>query len=104
MPAALPAGRCGAAHPDDPTPCGGPAAVTIADSHGAVVGGCEHHAARMLASLDGARVAPLPAGPAGAAVRVFTAADTLRPFCWIDGPLTLPSQLSRAENRDRDRR
>ncbi|WP_416972421.1 hypothetical protein [Streptomyces sp. 4F14] len=97
------AGRCGAAHPEDPTPCVGPVAVTIADAHGASVDGCEHHAARMLASLDGARVAPLPDGPPGAAVRVFTAADTLRPFCWIDGPRTLPSQLSRAEARTRDR-
>ncbi|MGJ5898467.1 hypothetical protein ACSCBZ_41960 [Streptomyces niveiscabiei] len=104
VPTPAPAGRCRAAHPEDPTPCAGPVAVAIADAHGARADGCVHHAARMLASLDGARVAPLPDGPVGAAVRVFTAAETLRPFCWVDGPRTLPSQLSRAENRARDRR
>lgn len=102
VPTPAPAERCRAAHPEDPTPCVGPVAVAIVDAHGARVDGCEHHGARMLASLDGARVKPLPDGPPGAAIRVFTAADRTRPFCWIDGPRTLPSQLSRAENRARD--
>ena len=94
--------RCPAAHPDDPTACVGPVAVTVSDASGASADGCEHHAARMLASLDGARVTPLPDGPEGAAVRVFTAADRTRPFCWADGPRTGPAQLSHAENRERD--
>ncbi|HEY8981823.1 MAG TPA: hypothetical protein VIU15_19830 [Streptomyces sp.] len=95
--------RCPAAHPEDPAPCGGPVAVTVSDASGAGVDGCEHHAARMLASLDGARVTPLPDGPPGAAVRVFTAADRTRPFCWVeDAPRTTAAQLSRAENRKRD--
>ncbi|MGW4878915.1 hypothetical protein ACWEPI_20430 [Streptomyces sp. NPDC004262] len=91
--------RCPAAHPDDPTECDSPAVVTVLDAHNAGADGCEHHAARLLASLDGGRVYPLPDAPAGAAIRVFTAADTIRPFCWYDGPRTHPSQLSRAENR-----
>ena len=93
--------RCPAAHPDDPTLCAGPVAVTVLDASNAGAQGCEHHAARLLASLDGGRVYPLPHAPAGAAIRVFTTADTLRPFCWVDGPRTHPSQLSRAENRTR---
>lgn len=96
--------RCPAAHPDDPTPCTGPATVTVLDSRGAGTDGCEHHAARLLASLEGGRVYALPNAPAGAAIRVFKAADGIRPFCWVDGPCTGPSQLSRAENRARDGR
>ncbi|MEV5959623.1 hypothetical protein AB0M11_38785 [Streptomyces sp. NPDC051987] len=91
--------RCSAAHPDDPTECDGPAVVTVLDVHNAGADGCEHHAARLLASLEGGRVYPLPDAPAGAAIRVFTAADTTRPFCWYDGPRIHPSQLSRAETR-----
>ncbi|MFF4574112.1 hypothetical protein [Streptomyces sp. NPDC001410] len=93
--------RCPAAHPDDPTPCTGPVAVTVLDAHNAGANGCEHHAARLLASLDGGRVYALPDAPAGAALRVFKAADGIRPFCWLDGPRTEPSQLSHAENRAR---
>ncbi|MFJ3775153.1 hypothetical protein ACIPX0_26000 [Streptomyces sp. NPDC090075] len=93
--------RCPAAHPDDPTPCAGPVVVTVLDAVGAGADGCEHHGARLLASLERARVYALPDAPAGAAIRVFTAADTLRPFCWVDGPRTEASQLSRAENRAR---
>lgn len=96
--------RCPAAHPQDPTPCGGPVAVSVLDATGAGADGCEHHGARLLASLDGGRVYPLPDAPPGAAVRVFTAADTIRPFCWVEGPRTKPSQLSRAENRAREGR
>jgi hypothetical protein len=74
--------RCPAAHPDDPTPCSGPAVVTILDAHNKGANGCEHHGARMLASLAGGRVYPLPDAPAGAAIRTFKASGTLRPFCW----------------------
>jgi len=93
--------RCPAAHPEDPTPCTGPPAVTVLDAAGAGADGCEHHGARILASLDGGRVYALPDAPEGAAIRVFRAADTTRPFCWFDGPRLDPSQLSRAENRAR---
>ncbi|WP_406125624.1 hypothetical protein OHQ89_27195 [Streptomyces canus] len=96
--------RCPAAHPQDPTPCGGPVAVSVLDATGAGAEGCEHHGARLLASLDRGRVYPLPDAPPSAAVRVFTAADTIRPFCWVDGPRAKSSQLSRAENRAREGR
>lgn len=94
------AGRCPAAHPDDPTPCGGPAVVTVLDQHNAGANGCEHHAARLLASLEGGRVYPLPDALEGAAIRVFKAADGIRPFPWVtDASRTRPEQLSREENR-----
>ncbi|WP_122620558.1 hypothetical protein [Streptomyces sp. Tu 4128] len=94
--------RCPAAHPEDPTACTGPVAVTVLDASNAGAGGCEHHGARLLASLAGGRVYALPHAPEGAAIRTFKAADGLRPFCWVDGPRTRPSQLSRAENRARN--
>jgi hypothetical protein len=98
---ALPA-RCPAAHPEDPTPCGGPVVVTVLDATNAGADGCEHHAARMLASLDGAYPIALPHAPAGTATRVFKAADGIRPFPWLTGaPRTRPEQLSRAEIRER---
>ncbi|MEU7418453.1 hypothetical protein [Streptomyces antibioticus] len=75
--------------------------VTVLDRANAGADGCEHHAARMLASLDGGRVYALPHAAPGTAIRVFKAADGTRPFCWLDGPRTKPSQLSRAENRAR---
>ena len=93
--------RCPAAHPEDPTDCIGPVAVTVLDTVNAGADGCEHHGARLLASLDGGRVYALPESPAGAAIRVFKSADGIRPFCWVDGPRTEPSQLSHAENRER---
>ncbi|MFI0789522.1 hypothetical protein ACH4Q6_28425 [Streptomyces lydicus] len=96
--------RCPAAHPDDPTPCTGPVVVTVLDASNAGADGCEHHGARLLASLEGGRVYALPDAPAGAAIRVFKAADGIRPFCWVDGPRTDPSQLSHAENRARNNR
>lgn len=74
--------RCPAAHPDDPTPCGGPVVVTVLDRHNAGVNGCEHHGARLLASVDGARVYPLPNAPEGTATRVFKRADTLPAYVW----------------------
>lgn len=96
--------RCPAAHVDDPTPCDGPPAVTVLDRQGGEADGCEHHGARLLASLEGARVRPLPAAPDGAAIRVFKAADTTRPFAWYeDAPRTEPSQLSNRENREGNR-
>ncbi|MDX3555304.1 hypothetical protein PV729_26655 [Streptomyces europaeiscabiei] len=92
--------RCPAAHGDDPTPCDGPAVVTVLDAQNAGAQGCEHHGARLLASLDGGRVYSLPHAPAGTAIRVFKAAHNTRPFAWIeDAPRTEPSQLSHAENR-----
>jgi hypothetical protein len=96
--------RCPAAHLEDPTECVGPAVVTVLDSTGAGADGCEHHGARLLASLDGGWVYSLPTAPRGTAVRVFKAADGIRPFCWVDGPRTKPSQLSHAENRERHHR
>lgn len=74
--------RCPAAHPEDPTPCVGPVAVTVLDAVNAGSNGCEHHGARLLASIEGGRVYPLPDAPEGAAIRTFTAAASLRPFPW----------------------
>jgi hypothetical protein len=76
--------RCPAAHPQDPTPCDGDILVTVLDAQNAGAKGCEWHAARLLASLDGGRVYGLPDAPAGTAVRVFQAASALRPFPWIE--------------------
>ncbi|MFE7113736.1 hypothetical protein ACFU98_47305 [Streptomyces sp. NPDC057575] len=91
--------RCSAAHAEDPTPCAGPRdAVTILDGQGNAAASCEHHGARMLALIDGARVEP--GAIVGAATRVLAVADTIRPFCWYeDSPRTEPAQLSNAENR-----
>ena len=91
--------RCKAAHIDDPTPCVGPRdAVTVLDGNGGAAAGCEHHGARMAASIDGARVEP--GSVVGAATRAFAAADRLRPFCWYEtAPRTESAQLSHAENR-----
>jgi hypothetical protein len=96
--------RCQCAHPEDPTPCGGPVVVTVLDKANAGADGCEHHAARLLASLDGGRVYALPDAPTAAAIHVYNAADGIRPFPWVDGPRTRPEQLSRAENRTRGER
>lgn len=93
--------RCPAAHSEDPTLCVGPVVVTVLDAVNAGADGCEHHGARLLASLDGGRVYALPDAPSGAAIRVFTAAAGTRPFCWVEGPRTEPSQLSDIENRAR---
>ena len=93
--------RCPAAHPEDPTPCVGPIVVTILDKTNAGAKACEQHGARLLASLEGGRVYPLPDAPEGAAIRVFKAADTTHPFPWADGPRTRPEQLSHADNRRR---
>jgi len=75
--------QCPAAHPEDPTPCGGPIVVTVLDRQNGGANGCEHHATRLLASLDGGRVYPLPDAPDGAAIRVFKTAGALRPFSWL---------------------
>jgi len=74
--------RCPAAHPDDPTDCDGPPAVTVLDRHNAGLTGCEHHGARLLASLDRGRVYALPDAPEGAAIRVFKAAAAMPPYLW----------------------
>jgi hypothetical protein len=77
--AAEPSGqRCPASFPNDPTPCRGPVAVTILDTHNRGADGCEYHAARLLAVLDGGRPVALPDAPAGAAIRVFKAAGGAR--------------------------
>ncbi|MGW1796927.1 hypothetical protein ACWCQN_13170 [Streptomyces sp. NPDC001984] len=75
---AAPARRCPATFPTDPTACRGPVAVTVLDRDNAGADGCEYHAARLLAALDGGRVYALPDAPDGAAIRVFTAAGTIR--------------------------
>lgn len=96
--------RCPAAHPEDPTPCDGPPVVTVLDRHNAGADGCEHHGARLLASLEGGRVYALPTASAGAAIRTFKAADGIRPFSWLtDAPRTAPSMLSLAETRTSNR-
>lgn len=93
--------RCPAAHPEDPDLCDGPPVVTVLDAQNAGADGCEHHGARLLASLEGGRVYPLPDAPEGAAIRVFKAADSLRPFPWMtDAPRVRPDQLSHRENRE----
>ncbi|MEH0637285.1 hypothetical protein QBA35_28840 [Streptomyces bottropensis] len=91
--------RCPAAHPDDPTSCSGPPTVTVLDRHNAGANGCQHHGARLLASLDGGRVYGLPHATPGTAIRVFKAAEGIRPFPWVGAPRTRPSQLSHAETR-----
>ncbi|MGW1498579.1 hypothetical protein ACWCQW_08380 [Streptomyces mirabilis] len=66
--------RCPGAHRDDPTSCDGPTVVTVLDdAANAGADGCEHHAARLLASLDGGRVNALPDAPSRAAIRVYEA-------------------------------
>ncbi|WP_257132841.1 MULTISPECIES: hypothetical protein [unclassified Streptomyces] len=74
--------RCPAAHPEDSTPCGGPVVVTVVDAQNAGADGCEHHAARMLASIYGARPVAKPDAPAGMAVRISRTAHHTRPFPW----------------------
>ncbi|WP_432134250.1 hypothetical protein [Streptomyces sp. bgisy154] len=74
--------RCPAAHPEDVSPCSGSVVVTVLDATHAGVDGCEHHAARLLASLTGGRPVAKPDAPAGIALRVFRAAQHLRPFPW----------------------
>ncbi|WP_460067349.1 hypothetical protein [Streptomyces sp. YKOK-I1] len=76
--------RCPAAHRDDPTPCAGPVAVMVLDAGNAGARSCEHHGARLLASLNGGRVYALPDAPDGAAIRVFKAAATTRPYAWVE--------------------
>ncbi|HEX5569591.1 MAG TPA: hypothetical protein VFY14_22180, partial [Streptomyces sp.] len=76
---------------------------TVLDRQNAGADGCEHHGARLLASLEGGRVYALPDAPEGAAIRVFKAAAGTRPFAWItDAPRTAPNMLSVAETRERD--
>ncbi|WP_185932508.1 hypothetical protein [Streptomyces sp. WAC 01325] len=70
--------RCPAALPGNTSPCDGPVAVLVLDAQNAGAEGCEHHAARLLARLDGGRPVALPDAPAGAALRVFTASGDIR--------------------------
>ncbi|MET8803581.1 hypothetical protein [Streptomyces sp. NPDC004546] len=76
------ADRCPAAHPEDPTPCGGPVVVTILDAENAGADGCQHHAARLLASLTGGRPVAKPDAPAGIALAVFRTSGAMRPYPW----------------------
>ncbi|MFC4497882.1 hypothetical protein ACFPA8_27500 [Streptomyces ovatisporus] len=96
--------RCEAAHPEDPTACvGDHHAVRILDAQNYEAWGCEHHATRLLASLDGAKVFPGNVG--GAAIRVSAAADWTRPFPWLtNAPRTEASQLSHKEGREQSER
>lgn len=97
--------RCPAAHAEDPDLCGGPVVVTILDATNAGANGCEHHGARLLASLEGGRVYARPDAPEGAAIRVFKAAAGIRPFPWLtSAPRTRDDQLSRDEVRARGER
>ncbi|MGA5467585.1 hypothetical protein ACPCUK_01920 [Streptomyces arboris] len=75
-------GRCPAAHPEDATPCGGPVVVTVVDAENAGADGCEHHAARMLASISGARPVAKPDAPAEVAVRIVRTAHRTYAFPW----------------------
>lgn len=77
--ATVPESRCSAALPDDPRPCDGRPAVTVLDTANTGADGCEAHATRLLAVLDGARPVALPDAPAEAALRVFRAAGAERP-------------------------
>ncbi|MFH9136036.1 hypothetical protein [Streptomyces sp. NPDC017524] len=81
-PPASTAVRCPAAHLEDATPCGGPVVVTVVDAENAGADGCEHHAARMLASISGARPVAKPHAPAGMAARIFRTAQHTHPFPW----------------------
>ncbi|GGM24920.1 hypothetical protein GCM10010129_81770 [Streptomyces fumigatiscleroticus] len=94
-------GRCAAAHPEDPSPCAGPRdAVTVYDRTGTGVPGCEHHGARLFASLDGGCAVQRSVLLAGA--RVALAAAGLCPFPWRTGtPGTgpVPSLSCYAANR-----
>ncbi|OEV09207.1 hypothetical protein [Streptomyces nanshensis] len=74
--------RCPTAHPADASGCTGRPLVTVLDRDNAGADGCEHHAARLLATLAGGRVYGLPHDTDGAAVRVFRAAGRLRPWPW----------------------
>lgn len=76
--------RCPAAHPEDLSPCDGPPVVTVLGRDNAGANGCAHHGARLLASLDGGRVYPLPEAPDGAACRVFKAAAVTAPYAWVE--------------------
>src|SRR5690242_9451876 len=77
-----PAARCAAAHPDDPSPCGGPVVVTVLDERNHGSDGCQHHASRLLASVDRVRVYNLHDVPVGTAARVYRLAQQLQPFPW----------------------
>ena len=70
--------QCPAAFPTDTSQCEGPPAVIVLDSANRGVEGCEHHAAQLLASLEGGRVYALPGASAGAAIRVFKASGAVR--------------------------
>lgn len=81
----IPLPRCDAAHDADPTPCEGPhRAVAVIHSDGRETTGCVHHAARLLASLEGARLPPF-AGLFPWALDVYLRAWELPPCVWEIG-------------------
>ncbi|ARF57514.1 hypothetical protein [Streptomyces gilvosporeus] len=76
--------RCAAAAAEDPTPCGGPHdAATLIDRQGREIPGCLHHCARLLATLDGARVHPFV--PTAHALEIYYRARELPPYAWEIG-------------------
>ncbi|WP_344565730.1 hypothetical protein [Streptomyces axinellae] len=77
--------RCPAADAKDPTPCEGRrSAVTVLTGDGRQYTGCVHHTARLLASLEGARLHPSAAALPWA-VEVYCRAAQLPPFAWQIG-------------------
>ncbi|MBO8186296.1 hypothetical protein JW592_12570 [Streptomyces sp. DW4-2] len=77
--------RCAAADEADPTPCEGRrTAVTVLDRNGVQHTGCIHHTARLLASLEGARLHPSAAALPWAC-EVYCRAAQLPPFAWQVG-------------------
>lgn len=78
--------RCGTADAHDPTPCEGTRhTVTVVDREGRQHTGCVHHSARLLASLEGARVHPAAAVLPWAVVEVYCRAAELPPYAWQVG-------------------
>lgn len=78
---------------DDPTSCGGPVAVTVTDKYRHGIRGCEHHGARLLASIAHGSVYSEPAA-IGAGVRVFKAARDLQPYPWRTAPMEQAACIS----------
>ena len=78
----LPGGHVNAGETSRAAAARRPLKVTVVDRPGAGLDGCKHHAARMLASLPGARAYALPEAPADAAARTFKTAAGMTPYAW----------------------
>ncbi|OEJ93118.1 hypothetical protein [Streptomyces thermolilacinus] len=84
--------RCAVAHSTDTSPCEGPAdAVRVRDRTGRERLGCVEHAARALASIEGATVSNGPSGydqylslsgPQSAAHDAWRRAHHMHPYQW----------------------